>query len=61
MGENRYYCPYCKEDITEMSVKDSIGHLITQDEIGTVYFYRCPICKRKRLIIPAADWAGYGD
>lgn len=27
----------------------------------TVCIKECPICKKTKMIIPASDWAGYGD
>ena len=27
----------------------------------TIHLDICPFCKKKKGIIPAVDWAGYGD
>jgi len=30
-------------------------------ELMTMHSGWCPICKKKKIIIPASDWAGGGD
>lgn len=50
--EYRCCCYDCgKKRYNENNVKDGI----------TIYEDICPFCNKKKMLIPASDWAGFGD